>query len=437
MASRDDLWPELQWSMAQQLRSEPAQRWTVVLALFAVTSVVETFGVGHVIRFLPLYLRQLGTPQTLVPTWTGILSASIFIFGLPLVPFWGVWADRYSRKVVIARSAFVEMVVFVALGLSRNRYEVAVSLALVGFQLGNSGVMLTALRSVTPGGRLGLAVSLFGLSSPLGLALGPTLGGILVDRGVLSLHGLFLLDAALSLGTGLMLVLFYREVRPATVPAGSIIHLALRAMKLVITTPVTRVLFGIFWLVILAQQVASPFFPLLVQRLHPGRSGLPTTIGLVFGASALVGAFLSPLAGVLGDRYGFRRVLVAAALVGGVALAAVALAPNLIWLTAAAVILGAAMASASSMVFALLATTVPEDRRSSTLNLVYVPLYLAGIVGGSLGALLVRGGLNLAVLAGACFAVGAGLLALIPLRSDPADSVASHSPAAAETRAGR
>ena len=33
------------------------------------------------------------------------------------------------------------------------------------------------------------------------------------------------------------------------------------------------------------------------------------------------------------------------------------------------------------MVFGLLATEVPPERRSATLNLVYLPLYAAGIVG--------------------------------------------------------
>lgn len=397
-----------------QIAERGARRWTALLALFFVTSVVETFGVGHVVRFLPLYLRQLGTPEAAVPTWTGFLNASIFLFGLPLVPFWGVWADRYSRKLVIARSAFVEMVVFCAVGLSQNRYEVAASLLLVGLQLGNSGAMLSALRAAAPRRRVGLAVSVFGVAGPLGFALGPALGGLLVDHGLLTLHHLFLLDGLLSLGTGLLLLLCYQEERPASTMTGSVVSLALRAVRLVVTTRQTVLLFSISGLVILAQQVAGPFFPLLVQRLHPGGAGLATAIGLVFGASSLIGTLFSPLAGLLGDRYGFRGVLAAAALVGAGALAAMAAAPGLGWLALAAVVYAAAGASASAMIFALLATTVPEDRRSTTLNLVYVPLYLAGIVGGSLGGLLVvRGGLNVVVLAGACFVLLAGALVLI------------------------
>ena len=45
------------------------------------------------------------------------------------------------------------------------------------------------------------------------------------------------------------------------------------------------------------------------------------------------------------------------------------------------------------MVFALLATEVPADRRSATLNLVYLPLYAAGLAGPLAGSVVVGAGL--------------------------------------------
>ena len=141
------------------------------------------------------------------------------LFGLPLVPFWGVWAERYGRIPIIARSAFVEMAVFGLLWLSQNRWEAAFAILLVGFQLGNTGVMLTALRAAAPQGRVGFVISLFGVSPSLGFALGPAAGGWLVDHNVLNLHTLFAADAALSLASGAMLLAFAREgVRPPASP---------------------------------------------------------------------------------------------------------------------------------------------------------------------------------------------------------------------------
>ena len=116
-----------------------AQSWLIVLGFFCAASVVEAIGLSQVFAFMPLYLQQLGLPPADVPRWTGTLSALAFVLGLPLVPFWGVWADRYSRKVVIIRSCVVEAVVFGLIATSRNPWQLAASFVLSGFQLGNSG----------------------------------------------------------------------------------------------------------------------------------------------------------------------------------------------------------------------------------------------------------------------------------------------------------
>lgn len=378
--------------------------------LFGITSTVEAFSVSHVFRFLPLYLATVHVPPAEVPAWTGYLNAAFFLFGLPLVPFWGVWSERYGRIPIVARSAFVEMVVFTVLWFAQNRWAAAFALLLVGFQLGNTGVMLTALRAATPRGRVGLAISLFGVTPSLGFALGPTAGGWLVDRGVLNLHTLFACDAAMSLAAGVMLLALAREGPRPPRPSGSATRLAFDALRLALTGRVTLIVFAVFGLAYFAQQIANPFLPLLVIRLLGSTSGAAGQIGLVFGASALLGAFLSPIAGAAGDRYGFRPLLAGACVLAAASLAALAAAPDLVWLTVGAVALGAATATAISMVFALLATAVPEERRATTLNLVLLPIYVASIAGGVVGAILVREGLNTVLWTGAAISLIAALL---------------------------
>src|ERR1700681_159636 len=151
--------------MSEGVAAAPSTRrasgWIALLVLFGIASTIEASTVSHVFRFLPLYLGTVHVPPAEVPAWTGYLSAAFFLFGLPLIPFWGVWSERYGRIPIIARSAFVEMVVFAILWLANNRWQAAFGLLLVGFQLGNTGVMLTALRAVTPQGRVGLGTSLF------------------------------------------------------------------------------------------------------------------------------------------------------------------------------------------------------------------------------------------------------------------------------------
>jgi hypothetical protein len=74
------------------------------------------------------------------------------------------------------------------------------------------------------------------------------------------------------------------------------------------------------------------------------------------------------------------------------------------------------------MVFGLLATEVPAARRSQTLNLVYLPLYAAGIVGPALGSIVVTAGLPAPFFLGAAVFV-AGAVIVVRHHVRPAGDV--------------
>jgi MFS family permease len=275
--------------------------------------------------------------------------------------------------------------VFTAVALSREPWQLALSLLLVGFQLGNTGVMLAAIRDVTPRRVLGTAIGIFGSSSAIGFAVGPIVGGILVDGAGLSLSAVFLVSALASLGTAI-LVTQTREVRPSVVPEGRVLPLAYGAVRSVLTDPAVRRVFLIYFVAFVANQMTRPYVPVLVQDIVGAGAGLASSIGLVTGVAALVGAMASPMGGWAGDRVGFRPVLVAGLAGGAVALALQPLAPGLPLLAVTVLLFVGFNGIVGPMVFSLLATEVPPERRSTVLNLVYLPLYAAGIVGPAVGA---------------------------------------------------
>lgn len=392
----------------------PLQDWRVLLLVFWLTSMVEGLGVSQIFALVPSYLREMGVPEDDRLAFVGLFSSLIFVVGMPLVPLWGVWADKYSRKAVIVRSALVEAVVFAGVALSREPWQLALSMLLIGFQLGNTGVMLAGIRDATPGRRMGTTIALFGASGPVGFAVGPALGGVLVDGLGWSLPAVFWLSAGLSIGTALLVAFGSKEIRPEVVPVGRTIDLAFGAVRGVLADATVRRIFIIFGVSFLAIQMSRPYVPLLVEGLVGTGPGLVSAIALVAGTAALVGGLISPLGGVIGDRIGFRAVLIAALIGGGVALLAMPLAPGVGTLALVAVLLGATTAIVSAMVFALLATQVPSERRSATLNLVYLPLYAAGILGPTLGA-GVAAAVGLPgpfVLGAAVFFIGAAVIGL-------------------------
>ncbi len=383
------------------------QDWRLVLAVFWVTQLIETMGVSQVYALLPSYLRLMGVAESDRIPFVGLYSSLVFVLGLPLVPLWGVWADKYSRKAVIVRSSLVMVGVMGVAALAREPWQMAVAVMLIGMQLGNTGVMLAWIRDVTPIGRVGIAIGLFGAAGPVGFAVGPLLAGILIDGAGWSISGVYALGAAFSLGTALLVTLAMREVRPPVVPVGPTLRLAYAAVRNVLGDPDVRRLFFVYGVVFLANQVSRPYTPLLVEEITGVGPGLASAIGLVMGTASLVGALMAPVSGWAGDRLGFKPVLVTALVGGGVASLLMPAAPGLALLAAASVLLGAAVATTGAMVFSLLATEVPPARRSATLNLVYLPLYIAGVIGPATGsAVAAVGGTRLPFVLGALVFLG-------------------------------
>jgi MFS family permease len=300
---------------------------------------------------------------------------------------------------------------------------------LVGFQLGNSGVMMAAIRDVTPRHRLGLAMGIFAASSPLGFGAGPAIGGFMIDELHYTSGAVFALASILSVGIALALAVGSKEVRPEVVPVGSTVRLAFGAVRGVMSDPIVRWLFVIYGLVFVGRQMSTPYMTVLVHNVE-GKSFLVAgSVGLVLGISQIAGAGLSPLGGWVADRLGFRTVLVAA--IGGmaVAFALLAMGTTVVWL---AVTYGMAIAFGTvvaAMISGLLATEAPADRRSATLNLIYLPLYIGGIAGPAIGAGVVTAGTPAVFMVAAAVLSGATIVAAVFARR-----TGDHRPPAAAAR---
>lgn len=355
------------------------------MVLFVIASFIETVAFGHLFAFLPLLVRDLGVPEDQVPQAVGFLSMSALLFGLPLVPFWGAWAERYSRKAVIVRSAVVEFVMFGLLAFATDIWQVFVLVPLVGLNLGNTGVMLAEVTDRAPRLRTGFAISLVGTAGPLGFAIGPAIGGLLADQ--YGVQTLFLLDSILTMGVTLMLLTRYHERKDRLRTAFTVMQLVKRSILAVARTPLARGVFLTYFFVLIGQRMVLPFLALYVEELN-GPLMIATTVGLVAGAYGLAAAIGSPTAGVIGDRVGYRRVLAAAIGIIVVANVLASVAPSLLPFTFVYAFLGVGFATASSMLFTTLATGLPREVRSPVLNLALVPLYISGILGSLLATQL-------------------------------------------------
>lgn len=376
------------------MHDKPRQDWRTLLAIYWVASFVEGLGVSQINAFMPNRLSEVGLAAPEVERFVGILGALFFVSGLPLIPLWGVWADKYSRKAVIVRSAIVEAVVFGVVGASQTLWQLVVAMLLVGFQLGNSGVMMAAIRDVTPHRRLGLALGLFAASSPLGFGAGPAIGALMIDQLHLGSGAVFATASGLSVAVAVLLATASAEVRPEVVPSGGTLRLAFGAVKGVMADPIVRWLFIVYGTVFVGRQMSGQYLALLVHDIEHTPLDVAGSVGLVLGVGTIAGALVSPVGGWVSDRLGFRPVLVVSVAGMAAAFAALPFAPSAAVLAVFFSAAVACQAVVGAMVSGILATEVPSERRSATLNLIYLPLYAGGIVGPAIGASVVGAGLR-------------------------------------------
>lgn len=316
------------------------------------------------------------------------MASLSWVIGIPLAPFWGVWADRYSRKAVIVRSAAVEAVIFAGWALSPSPGIALVFRALSGFVLGNTGVMLAVQAETTPRERLGLAVGIVAGGAPAGRAIGPLIGVYLIR--LVDVRGMLLFDAAASIAIAVALTLLIHE--PAhTRRVGEPALRALRAAVGEITgAPLVWRLFLALGVIQIGFWTLAPFLPLVIQRLggYPSQAAAIGAIGFTFSAMAAVQAVTSPLWGRLVDRFGAAAVLVVTSTAGCAAMLVASHAAGLVALGALLLVYGAASAAVSATTMAMLAKTVSAERRGAVLGQVLFPFYLGGLVGPPIGAAL-------------------------------------------------
>jgi MFS transporter, DHA1 family, multidrug resistance protein len=363
-------------------RTASVSGWAVVAVLFAATTCVESMSWNQLSAYTPLYLRELHVPAAQVPAWIAAISSLGWILALPLAPFWGVFADRYSRKLVIVRSAALEAVIFAGWALSTSPWMALVFRSLSGFILGNTGVMLAVQASTTPKQRLALAVGIVGAGSPAGRAVGPILGALLVH--LVDIRGMLLFDAALSALMAVLLTVVMREgdhARPADLRVLSLLRGALAEIaskplvwRLFLATAVSQV--GL-WTIL-------PYAPIYIARLAPGDT--VTAVGVVLSAVGLGQALASPLWGMVMQRFGHVSVLNLTSVGSAVALATVGFSHNIAFFAAGLFANGVFAAAILTASMAVMATTVSPERRGAVLGQILFPFYVGGVIGPLIGA---------------------------------------------------
>lgn len=369
----------------RSLRAVGRSGWRRILAILALATFVEVIAYGQLAAFTPLHLPKIGVPADQVAFWVGAITVGTNALGLLFLPFWGAFADRYGRKLLIIRAFAATGAGLAVAAVATNVWQFTGARALTALNLGNSGLMMTTLAEAAPASRIGLAYGVVNGAGPLGALAGPLLGGPLVDR--YGFAAILAIDAALVVGVVLLVTFGYRDpyVRPADPPP--LLRSAFGGAALLWRSPRLRALFPALAVLFAGWMLVFIYSPLAIEQIHRGPD-LATAIGLVLGAGGVVTLVASPGIGALADRLGLMRTYY---VVGGLSAAAWILP----WLTRDYVpfLIGWAIANGLgsglfSLSFNVLTRSTTDATRARVMTFAYLPLNLGFIVGPAIGSVV-------------------------------------------------
>jgi len=344
---------------------------------------------GFVFPFLPLFIAELGVGGVgQVEIWSGFSSFAQALVLSFFSPIWGVVADRHGRRMMVLRAAFGGGVVIALMSLSQNIWQFMGLRLIQGAMTGVVAAASALAISLVPRHSIGMALGLIQMSSFAGNAVGPSLGGLTADHFGYRLS--FVASGALFILAGILTILFVREkfVPPPpdqTKPGLGGIFRDIRSrghdrQLLIMMVVLFSANFGV--------NVVQPMLPLFVQSLDPTQSAAAET-GLIFTVAGVVAAISSLIWGRLGDRVGYRRLLIFMALGAGVIYIPQALVTTVVQLIVLRGILGIFDGGLLPSANALIASSTPPNQRSGQAShgTTYGLVYLANGMGFALGPL--------------------------------------------------
>jgi DHA1 family multidrug resistance protein-like MFS transporter len=267
---------------------------------------IGNIGFNMVIPFFPVFLEEVGMKEN-IPIWTGILVSVTFLVAGLVAPVWGSLADRYGKRIMLARSGYGLALLSVLIVFSTSEWHLLGFRVLFGLLGGliPTAVMLTV--SNTPQENMGFALGVINTFIAVGSIMGPFVGGAMVEFA--GIRNNFLASAAvIFIATTIALVFtsekINRQAEKTTI---------LQDVRLVLQN---RSLLRVFFSMVVLQ--ASNFLFVAVLPLRVGEltaSGAQLTTGMLFSLTGLTLALGSFLFGRVKADY--LRMLLAGLFISG------------------------------------------------------------------------------------------------------------------------
>lgn len=294
--------------------------WQRTLYIMFFAQLMVAVGFSSIFPFLPLYVEHLGSTTGMSIELLAGLVYSTQAFAMMIAsPIWGVVADRMGRKLMVERSMYGGALILLLMAFVTSAEQLVLLRTLQGLITGTMAAANALIASVTPRRESGYAMGLVQVGFSVGLAVGPLVGGAAADA--YGYNAAFYITAAFLLLGGLTVTIGIHENFSPTnhkeQPKGSMVN----NWRGLLSLPGVFAAYLMRFVTSAGRMMTTPIIPLFVQGLLENSASVNTFTGLVMGISSGTTTISAVILGKLGDRKGYRKILIISmiVLIGGYA----------------------------------------------------------------------------------------------------------------------
>ena len=360
---------------------------------FAVTAAafIGFTGFTLVMPFLPLYFAELGVrePST-IALWSGFSLGVTPAITAAMAPLWGRAADRFGRKLMVARSLGSFVVIMSAMAFVDAPWQVFGLRVVQGLFAGYGPIAMTMAADSAPPEHTATAIGWVQTAQRLGPALGPVIGGALAQG--LGIRRTFLVSALFYLVAFFIVLVLYREsARQPQRDGGGPVATTFRAL---VGVPHFLLFMVTVFTLQLVDRSFGPILPLYLQEIGLAGTDAAFLAGVIFTITAAAGALGNQVTGRFLRSASPAALVPVMAGVGGLAALVFGLSAPLAALVVTAIGFGFAMGVATTAVYTAATDAVPAVSRGVAFGYL-TTAYLVGLAvspmaAGLLGSLSMR-----------------------------------------------
>ena len=275
------------------------KNWQKNLFLIWLSQFLAMGGYSMAMPFIPLFIKSRLGIAAEGDCGVGVALFNFLGMGMLAIaaPIWGNLADRFGRKLMLLRAAFISALLFPLMMFSTSLWMLIGIRVLASFFSGTVNAAQTLVASITPEERQGFALGTISTAAWSGHMLGYFLGGMVVDR--YGFDAGFIICGITFFLSGLLVLPIKEHFVPSLRPKEK----KRRNFRELLTSysPGLQLLILLIFATEFMRNFEAPYLAMLVEQVSPPGKAAGNT-GFVCAAAAAGGVLAGFTIGHLADK---------------------------------------------------------------------------------------------------------------------------------------